>query len=223
MRPRRGHARLHGPALRPRARRPGLLGHHRGLHPGRHHRHRGRPGDRHGDDLAARDDALQLQHALRHRRAGRLGHHHPARAALAGADRHGRPARPLGGRHVQGRVGSRHPAGADLRDLHLPAGPHPPRIRARPAQIGAHAARLGPLGQMPAWHHPLGHPDLRGARLHGRPAVHGPRHRHAHRGGRHGRRGLADPRGHPQAADVEAHQRKPWTAPCASPPWWCSS
>ena len=40
----------------------------------------------------------------RHRRLGHAGADHPA---VAGADRHGRPARPLGRRHVRGRVHSR--------------------------------------------------------------------------------------------------------------------
>ena len=38
--------------------------------------------------------------APRHRRHRGLGHHHAAHPALAGADRAGRPARPLGRRHV---------------------------------------------------------------------------------------------------------------------------
>jgi TRAP-type mannitol/chloroaromatic compound transport system permease large subunit len=47
--------------------------------------------------------------------------------------------------------------------------------------------RLGAVGQVPARHHPLGHADLRGAGLHGRPALHRHRHRHADRSRRHGR------------------------------------
>ena len=39
-----------GQLFRPGARRPGLLGDHRRLHPRRRHRHGGRPGDRDGDD-----------------------------------------------------------------------------------------------------------------------------------------------------------------------------
>mmetsp|Transcript_34309 Transcript_34309/g.62497 ORF Transcript_34309/g.62497 Transcript_34309/m.62497 type:complete len:488 (-) Transcript_34309:1060-2523(-) len=181
------HARFHGPALRPGARGPGLLGDHRRLHPRGHHRHRRRPGHRDGHDLAAGHDALRLQHALRHRRAGRLGHDHAAGAALAGARRAGRPARPLRGRYVQGRLGSVDPAGADLRALHLHPRPAQARAGARRAQGSAHAAGLGPVGEMPARHHPVGRADLRGARVDGRAARHRHRHLHAHRGRRDGR------------------------------------
>jgi hypothetical protein len=41
----------------------------------------GGAGHRHGADHPAGDDALQVRHALRHRRAGALRHHHPAGAA----------------------------------------------------------------------------------------------------------------------------------------------
>ena len=50
----------------------------------------------------------------RHRRLGHAGADHPA---VAGADRHGRPARPLGRRHVRGRVHPRPRAGRPLRAL----------------------------------------------------------------------------------------------------------
>ena len=171
VRPGRGHARLHGPAVRPGARRPGLLGHHRGLHPGRHHRHRGRPGDRDGADLAAGDDALRLQHALRHRRAGRLGHHHAAGAAFAGAGGAGRPARQAGGRHVQGRLGPLDPAGADVRGLHLRARRDQAAPCSRRSERSAHPQRLGAVVQVPARHHAVGRADLHRAGLHGRPAA----------------------------------------------------
>ena len=141
VRPGRGHARLDGPAVRPGARRARLLGDHRRLHPRRHHRHGGGPGDRDGDDRAAGDDALPLRHALRLRRARRLGHHHPAGAALAGAGGAGRPARPLGRRHVQGRLGTVDPAGAAVRHLHLRAVAAAASPRARRAARGAHASR----------------------------------------------------------------------------------
>ncbi len=93
------------PVVRPDPGRPRLLGHHRRLHPGRHHRHRRRPGHRHGTDLDAGDDPIQIQYPLHHRRAGRVRHHHPARAAVARADRARRPARQVGGRYVSRRLG----------------------------------------------------------------------------------------------------------------------
>ena len=102
-----------------RPRRPRLFGDHRRLHPRRDHRHGRGAGDRDGADLPAGDDALQVQHALRDRRAGGLGHHHAARAAVAGADRAGRPARPLGGRHVPRRLGPVAAADRVVRGLHV--------------------------------------------------------------------------------------------------------
>jgi hypothetical protein len=78
-----------------RPRRARLLGDHHRVHPRRDHRDGRRAGDRDGDDLAAGDGALRLQHALRHRGARRLRHDHAARAAVARARRAGGPARRL--------------------------------------------------------------------------------------------------------------------------------
>ncbi len=152
-----GHARIDGPAVRAHQGRAGLLDHHRGLHPRRHHRHRGGTGHRHGADHPAGDDALQVRHALRDRRAGRVGHDHAARAALAGADRAGRPARPLGGRHVSRRLGPLAAADRPVRRLHLlrdtgEAG--------GPAAGAADAVRQGAPGQVRLGHHPRRRADL---------------------------------------------------------------
>src|ERR1043165_1120045 len=58
-----------------------------------------------------------------HRRAGGLGHHHPAGAAVAGADRARRSARQIGRRHVSRRLGSIAVPDLPVRRLHLLARP----------------------------------------------------------------------------------------------------
>ena len=100
LRPRRRSARRLRPAVRRPSRRPLLCGHPRRRDPRRDHRHGRGVGDRHGPDLAAGDDALRLQRAPRDRRHRRVGHHHAAHSAVAGADRARRPARQIAGRHV---------------------------------------------------------------------------------------------------------------------------
>ena len=76
---------------------------------------------RYGYDRRAR---LRRDRGLRH-----AGADHPA---LAGADRHGRPARPLGRRHVRGRLHPRPRAVGALCRLRLPGHDHLPE-GARPA------------------------------------------------------------------------------------------
>ena len=136
LRPGRGHAGFDGPAVRPDPRRPRLFGDPGRLHPRRHHRHGGGAGDRHGADLDAGDDPLRLQHPLHHRRAGGLGHHHPIGAAVAGADRAGRPARQVGRRHVSRRLGPVDLPDRAVRRLHLPAR----HLQARSSAAGAEDA-----------------------------------------------------------------------------------
>ena len=60
-----------------------------------------------GPDLAADHAALRLRPPARDRRHRRIGHARADHPAVARADHHGRPARPLGRRHVRGRVHSR--------------------------------------------------------------------------------------------------------------------
>ena len=60
----------------------------------RHHRRRRGLGDLDGPDLAADHAALRLRPAARHRRHRRLRHAGADHPAVAGADHHGRPARP---------------------------------------------------------------------------------------------------------------------------------
>ena len=147
LRPGRGHARFDGPAVRTDPRRAGLLRHHRRLHPGRDHRHRRGPGHRDGADLHAGDDPLQIQHPLHDGRAGRLGHDHPARAAVARADRAGRSARQVGRRHVSRRLGTiGHPDRA-VRALHVGAFDLQAGMGARGAEGGAHARPAGRCGR----------------------------------------------------------------------------
>ncbi len=77
------------------------------------------------------------------RRARGLRHHHPAGAAVAGADRAGRPARQVGRRHVSRRLG---PVGAPdraVRRLHVRPRPDQAELRAAGAEGSAHADRLG--------------------------------------------------------------------------------
>ena len=69
LRPGRGSARGHRPAVRPGARRPRLRRDPGRRDPRRDHRHGRRIGHRHGRDLAAGHDALRLRHEARHRRA----------------------------------------------------------------------------------------------------------------------------------------------------------
>ena len=105
-----------------------------------------------------------------------------------------------GRRHVQGRLGPVDPAGAAVRALHLPAARLPAGARARHPEGSAHPQRLGAVAQVPARHHPVGRPDLRGAGQHGRPARHRPRHRHADRSRRDGRGRCVHPGGASTAA-----------------------
>ncbi len=95
-------------------RRPRLCGDLRRRAARRHHRRGRRLGDLDGPDLAADHAALRLRPARRHRRHRRLRHAGADHSAVAGADRHGRPARPLGRRHVRGRLHSRPRAGRPL-------------------------------------------------------------------------------------------------------------
>ena len=107
----RGPAGDHRPGVRPAARRPRAGGDLRRRPAGGHHRRGRRGGDLDGPDLAADHAALRLQPHHRHRRHHRLRHAGAGHPALAGADRHGRPARPLGRRHVRRRPGAGPAAG----------------------------------------------------------------------------------------------------------------
>ena len=166
LRSRRRHAGFNGPVVRSGSRRPRLFRHHRRLHPRRDHRHGGGAGHRHGADLAAGDAPLRLQRALHHRRARRVRHHHPAGAALAGADRDGRPARQVGRRHVSRRLGTVGAPDRPVCRLHVLSWAH----QARPCTAGAEgstdAVGLAALAKMPDGHHPVGRADLRGAGHH---------------------------------------------------------
>ena len=99
----RGPARHHRPAVRPGARRARLRGDLRRRAARRDHRRRRGLGDLDGPDLAADHAALRLRPAPRDRRDRRLRHAGADHPAVAGADRAGRPARPLGRRHVRRR------------------------------------------------------------------------------------------------------------------------
>jgi hypothetical protein len=189
-----GHAGVDGSAVRPGEGRVGLLHHHRRLHPRRDHRHGGRPGHRHGTDHPAGDDAVQVRHALCDRRARRVRYDHSARSAVAGARRPGRSARPVGRRHVSGRLGPVTSADRAVCRLYLlsDAGQ-----AGRPSAGAADAVRQGAPDQVRVGHHPGRGPDLPGAGHH----HDGPGH--SDRGGRDGYHRRDRPRG---GAQRTAHQ-----------------
>ena len=146
-----------GQLFGPVPRRAGLRGDRGRRDPRRHHRHRRRLGHRHGPDRAAGDDALRLRHEVRHRRDRVLRHHHAADPAVAGADRAGRPARPLGRRHVRRRLGPQPDPGPALlpvrvhrqhREAGVGAG-HPARRAAR-CRAGR-SSRSACGGSCPRW------------------------------------------------------------------------
>ena len=132
----RGPARHDRPAVRPDARRPRLRGDLRRRAARRDHRRRRRVGDLDGPDLAADHAALRLRPAARLRRHRGVGHAGADHPAVAGADHHGRPARPVGRRHVRGRVHPGHRAGGPVRRVR-------PRLHDRQAAVGAGAAAGG--------------------------------------------------------------------------------
>ena len=99
----RGPARHDRPAVRAGARRAGVRGDLRRRAARCDHRRGGGLGDLDGADLAADHAALRLRPAAGNRRDRRLGNAGADHSAVAGADRAGRPARPLGGRHVRRR------------------------------------------------------------------------------------------------------------------------
>ena len=122
-----GPARHHRAVVRHDPRRPRLCGDLRRRAAGGDHRRGRRLGHLDGADLAADHAALRLRPARRLRRDRGLrnaGADHPA---LAGADRDGRPARPLGRRHVRGRVSPRPHAGGPLCRLCGPGHPAVPQ------------------------------------------------------------------------------------------------
>lgn len=145
-----GHARFDGAIVRPLAWRVGLLGHPRGLHSRRHHRHGCRAGHRDDTHLVADHDALQVQHAVRDWRIGRVGHHHATGAAVSGAGCFGRSARQIGGRHVPGRVGSVHPASAVIHRLYVCPFSHQARLASRDSKSTAHC-KAGRYGRNACW------------------------------------------------------------------------
>ena len=107
----RGSAGNRRPGIRARARRPGDRRDPGRRAAGRHHRRRRGSGHQHGPDFAADHAALRLQPHHRHRHNHRFGHAGAGDSAIAGADRAGRPARPLGWRHVRRRAGAGPAAG----------------------------------------------------------------------------------------------------------------
>ena len=139
----RGPARHDRAALRPDPRRPRLCRDLR-RRPARRHHRRGRGlGDLDGADLAADHAALRLRPPAGLGRDRGLGHARPDHPALAGPDRPGRPARPLGRRHVRGRV--RPGPGADRPLCRLRAADDRVLPQGRPgaAARGADPARAG--------------------------------------------------------------------------------
>ncbi len=131
----RGHARLDGAAVRPDSRRPRLLGDHR----------RRSFSVRSTGTVAAQVIAMGLislpvmmryEYNMRTRRRTRgIGHDHAARAAVAGADRAGRPARKVGGRHVSRRLGPFAAADSAVRPVHI-------RRQRRQAGVGPGSAQV---------------------------------------------------------------------------------
>ena len=122
-------------------RRPRLRGDLRRRAAGGDHRRRRRIGDLDGPDLAADHAALRLRPARRLRRHRGVRHARADHPAVAGADRDGRPARPLGRRHVRRRLRARRRALRPLCLLHL-AGDHVlPGVR--PWSSGRRAAVQG--------------------------------------------------------------------------------
>ena len=96
---------------------------------------------------------------------GRLGNHHAAGAALAGADRAGRPARQVGRRHVSRRVGPVGPADrASSRSIPLHSRVVKPSWVPAAPREHTHRNRLGIMEEMPARHHSVGGADLRRSR-----------------------------------------------------------
>ena len=102
-----GPARHHRTVVRNDPRRARLCGDLRRRTAGGNHRRGRRVGDLDGADLAADHAALRLRPASGVGRDRRLRHAGADHSAVAGAHRDGGPARPLGRRHVRGRVSSR--------------------------------------------------------------------------------------------------------------------
>ena len=137
----RGPARNRGPGVRPGARRPGHRG-DPGRRPARRHHRRGRGRrDLDGPDLAADHAALRLQPHHRHRHHHRVGHAGAGHPAVAGADRAGRPAGPLGRRHVRRRVDSRPDPGRPVPGFRGSGGDLQAEVGAGAAGRGAHLPR----------------------------------------------------------------------------------
>ena len=80
----------------------------------------------------------------RDRRVGHAGADHPA---VAGADHHGRPARPVGRRHVRRRLHSRHHAGRPVRASMCSASHRQAGLGAGAAAGSAHVARARRRGR----------------------------------------------------------------------------
>ena len=139
----RGPARHDRSALRPDSRRSRLRGDLRRRVARGHDRCRRGQRDFDGTDIAA-DHA-----SLRVRPTDRLGHHRGighARAdhpAIPCAHHHGRPARPIGGRHVCGGLHPGHRAGGTLRGVHPHHVVRQAGMGSRPPRGGAHLPRAG--------------------------------------------------------------------------------
>ena len=182
-------ARNRGAGVRPVARRAGRCGDPGRCAAGRDHRRRRRGGDLDGPDLAAHHAALRLQPHHRDRHHHRIGHAGAGDPAVAGADRAGRPAGPLGRRHVRRRTDPGPDAGRQLPRL------RPARVLVQAEVDAAAAARGAHLPRVQRRQRPrlaagaAGH--LRRCRL---GLVAGPRERHEPVAGAHhagaGRRDL---------------------------------
>ena len=102
-----GHDR---PVVRPAARRARVRGRFRRRAAGCDDGRRGRERHLDGADFAAHHAALRIRPPACDRRHRSIRHARPDHPAVARADHHGRPARPLGRRYVRRRVHSRHHA-----------------------------------------------------------------------------------------------------------------
>ena len=202
---RRRHARLDGADVWYCQGRPRLFCHHRWLHPGGYYRHRRRSGDRHGHDFPAGDDALEIQHALCHRRVGRIRHYHATRATFPGAYRPGRPTRKVSRRHVQGRLGSVYFAGAVVCRLHLPPDSPAPRRATGCTQGIARTQWLAAVPKMPEGNCAFCRTDLHCFGQHGWAARHQCCRGYANRGWRDGCDGCIFIGLDEQTPDLESH------------------
>ncbi len=142
----RGPARHDRAAVRADSRRPRVCGDLRRRAAGGDDRCRGRERDLDGPHLAADHAPLRLRPAdrLRHHRGVR--HARADHPALARAHHHGRPARPVGRRHVRRRLHPGHRAGQPVRRLHRARLVRQAGMGAGPARGSADDSRARRLG-----------------------------------------------------------------------------